>query len=295
MNEYLDRLDEAMLDLAWSLWSALGVSSWSAREVPYVVEVEPLLAFTAFVGRSDERLRREVTSWVATQMPLLSVRQFRHVVTAQRWPFEGPVNDLGALLSAATGRRWPGGTDDPPSLSLSDRPSTVDLHAPWSLQLRSRSLFGVSARAEIFRVLLLCDHPLSVSELAQRVAYTRRQVGADVELLTSAGFLERSSSPGPTRVSLERQEAVHDLLGPAGDDFDWAPTFRLLTGLRQLVHDLTTRSWSEPSIEVARQLRALEPQLHRVRWEVAIPRGPDQPGEVTEAAMRILDGIPVVR
>lgn len=291
MSEHADRLDEALLDLAWSLWSALGVSSWAKPSGRFVIEVEPLLAFTAFVGRNDERLLREVTSWVDAQMSLLSIRQFKHVVTSQRWPFEGPVNDLGARLSSATGRSWPSTEDRPDGVLASDRPSTLDLQAPCSLQLRARSVFGVSSRAELVRVLALSEHPLTISELAARIAYTRRQVGADSELMVSAGFLKGSPSPGPMRVSLKDRSAVEGILGPVGEDLDWAPTFRLLTGLRQLVRHLTRREWGEPAVEVARQVRDLQPQLDRLDMNVEIPRGPAPAAAVAEVAMAIVDGI----
>ena len=290
MRETVDRLDDAMLDLAWSLWSALGVSSWAAPASGWVIEIEPLLVFTALVGQADERLRREVASWAAAQESLLSVRQFKHVVSAHRWPVEDPIGDFGSLLSAATGRRWPGATETAPDVATSDRPSEVDLTGPYALQLRCRATFGVSARAEILRVLLLHDRPLTVSELAQRVAYTRRQVSGDVDLLVAAGVLQPAATPGPLQVRLARREGLLGVVGPVADDLDWAPTFSLLTGLRWLAHDLTARTWSEPLVEVARQMRALEPERERSGWNLP-PVGDAPVQEIAESAMRIVAAV----
>lgn len=291
MNREVENLDEALLELAWSLWSGLGVSSWHERQVPFVVEVEPLLAYTAFVAREDTRLLREVTSWVAEQMPLLSVRQFKHTVTSQRWPFVGPIEEFGEKLARATGRGWPGKSDGHgESTRLSERPSIADLGAPCTLQLRTRATFGVSSRAEIVRVLLLTERPLAISELAERIAYTRRQVSADTDLLVRAGVLKPSSSAGPTRVLLHRRDALIELLGPIAKDFDWAPMFRLLTGLQSAVRELETGRWNAPEVEATRRLRQLRPQLDRLDMVVGSDHG-DPRRSIAEVAHHAIERI----
>lgn len=289
MNDDIERANEALLGRAWSLWGALGVSSWAEPARDAVIEVEPLIAFTAFVAKEDKRLLREVRSWVAEQMPLLSVRQFKNVVTTERWPFEGPIKEFGAVLSAATRKPWPGGDAEPSQLVAGDRPAVADLTAPSALQLRLRSLLGVSARAEIVRILLLSDHPWTVTELSHRVAYTRRQVAGEIEHLSRAAIVQRAAGPGPTKVSLARPQAMRELVGPVGHDVDWAPLFRLLTGLQELLRDLATQNWSQPNVELARRMRWLEPQRSRV------PDDWDEPtattGSLADAIVQ-LAGIP---
>lgn len=293
MRDQLSRLDEAMTDMAWSLWGPMGVSSWEERSIAAVVEVEPLLAFTAFVSPGDQRLNREVLEWSRNQMPLLSVRQFKHVVTSQRWPFEGEINDFGASLSVVTGRNWPGSGLDAGQMPRSDRPAEADMRAPWTLQLRLRSVFGVSARAEIIRVLLLNDRPFTITELSDRVAYTRRQVDAEADQLVAAGLLRKAAVSGPTKVQLGRPDLLLELCGPTAKDVDWAPVFRVLTGLRDLSSALSSGRWSEPRAEVARQLRALESSLWRVESAPGVDDKLSTPDEIVAAALAIIDRLPI--
>lgn len=290
MNDDIERTDEALVGLAWSLWGALGVSTWVAPARTTVIEVEPLIAYTAFVARDDRRLLREARSWVVEQMPLLSIRQFKNVVTTQRWPFEGPVKEFGAVLAAATRKPWPGAGEGRSDLVEGDRPAIADLTTPCALQLRLRSLLGVSARAEIVRILLLSDHPWTVSELSHRVPYTRRQVGGEIDHLTKAAIVQRAPSPGPAKVSLAHPQAMRELVGPVGHDLDWAPLFRLLTGLRELLGDMATQSWSQPSVELARQMRWLEPQRSRVHDDWETPAATTE--SVADAIVQLLAGIP---
>lgn len=285
MSQLLDRADETLVDLAWSLWTALGVSSWASPANAAVIEVEPLLAYTAIVGKDDQRLLREVSSWTVEQMPLLSLRQFKSVVRAQRWPLEGPIEEFGAVLAHATGKPWPGKGPGPTAVPRGDRPAVADLTTPCALQLRLRSLVGVSSRAELVRVLLLADRPLTISELSDRVAYTRRQVSGDIDLLMRAGFVTRTSSSGTATVELARREIIREAVGPLGRDVDWAPALHLLTGLRDLLHDLGAKHWAEPSVEIARRLRSLEPQFERSRNDITPPA--HTPEAVAEAIVEL--------
>jgi len=285
VSQLLDRADERLVDLAWSLWTALGVSSWASPADAAVIEVEPLLAYTAIVGKDDQRLLREVTSWVVEQMPLLSLRQFKSVVRAQRWPFEGPIEAFGATLAHATGKTWPGKRTGPTAVPRGDRPATADLTKSCALQLRLRALVGVSSRAEVIRVLLLADRPLTVSELSDRVAYTRRQVSGDIDLLLRASFVTRTSSSGTATVELARRAIVREVVGQLGRDVDWAPALRVLTGLRELLDDLDAHHWAEPSVEIARQLRSLEPQFERIRHDITPPA--HTPEAVTDAIVEL--------
>lgn len=55
-------LAESALDLAWSLWAELGVSSWTRRHQDWSIEVEPLMAYTAVIAPHDPRLAREAST-----------------------------------------------------------------------------------------------------------------------------------------------------------------------------------------------------------------------------------------
>jgi hypothetical protein len=108
------QLRDAALDLAWSLWSELGVSTWARTHEDWAVEVEPLVAFTALVGSHDRRLLRESVDWCIAYDDLVSLHQLRGVIAHQGWPLEGAIADFSATVSQGTRRSWPGAKEGEP-------------------------------------------------------------------------------------------------------------------------------------------------------------------------------------
>ena len=74
----LEELEQAVDAMVWRSWTAVGVSGWSGEGTATVVDVEPLIAFTALAtGGRDPRLGREVLAWVAAHVDLVSAVQAR--------------------------------------------------------------------------------------------------------------------------------------------------------------------------------------------------------------------------
>lgn len=99
-------VDDLAVELAWSLWRALGVPGPLERHADCVVIPEPLIAFTGALGDRDRRLRDNAVAWCAAHPPLVSVRALRHTLTEERWGV-GAIADLAATLHGLTGARWP--------------------------------------------------------------------------------------------------------------------------------------------------------------------------------------------
>lgn len=268
MNGVSEHLREMALDLAWSLWGELGVSAWSRSHGAWSVEVEPLIAFTAQIAEVDRRLLRESIVWCADRSELVSLNQLRHVVTQQGWPFEGPIASYGATVSRLTGRKWPGSADaEPYDVKRSGKSQLRDLRSPALLQLRLRAMLGVSARAEIVRVLVADPRrEWGTAEVAERVAYTRRQVAADLEMLALAGVVRKTRPTASFRYALDDVETVLELTAPLPSVTPrWAPLFRLMTGLMDAVDSLESRPLEMPAMELSRQLRWLQPAMDAAR------------------------------
>src|SRR5438128_8988025 len=58
-----EQIREHILDLVWSLWAELGVSSWIRRHQQWAIDPEPLILFTVQIGDADRRLRDEALDW----------------------------------------------------------------------------------------------------------------------------------------------------------------------------------------------------------------------------------------
>jgi len=284
MKAVSEELTTNAVELAWSLWRTLGVSTWSETHPGWAIELEPLVAYTALIADKDERLLRESIDWCVLNDAFLSRRQLRHVVTAQGWPFKGPIGRFGATLSKLTKKQWPEADEAPWDVTLSGKSEHPVLARPELIQLRLRSVFGVTARAEVLRVLLLDDRPeWSLADITKRVPYTRRQVTVDLEMLTLGGVTRRVDSSGSYRFTLENVDGLLGWLGPLPRiSIHWAPTFRLMTGLMEIVDTLVSGEWRMPSAEVQRQMRALDPQIAELRLRPPTPDASDYVAEVVD-------------
>lgn len=260
----LEELEQAVDAMVWRSWTAVGVSGWSGEGTATVVDVEPLIAFTALAtGSRDPRLGREVLAWVAANVDLVSVRQFKHVVRLHGWDDDPQLATWAAALRHSTGRAWPG-----PSSAESGERELLDrmararsgparMSGPAATQLRLRALLGVGARAEVVRVLLTGGAPLSLAELASRIHYTRRQISSDVNFLVRSGVVVQRGGPGADTLVLARPDALEALLAPVGRWAPWAPALKILHEGVALLARLESGLLSRPEAEVARAVREL--------------------------------------
>lgn len=258
------QLRDAALDLAWSLWSELGVSTWARAHEDWAVEVEPLVAFTALVGGHDRRLLRESLDWCIAYDDLVSLHQLRGAIAQQGWPMAGAIADFSVTVSQGTRRPWPGASEgEPLDVGTRGRSHLRDPRSRSTLQLRLRAVFGVSARAEVIRVLLTGPTVAwSTARIAERAGYTRRQVDLALEALTLGGVVRRRRTAGPATYTLVEPAALVRLVGPLPLVAPrWAPTLRLVHGLLVAAETLEASAPSMPAAELARQRRLLERPL----------------------------------
>jgi DNA-binding transcriptional ArsR family regulator len=260
-----DDLWDQTASMAWTHWSELGASSWQRSPVPWAVEVEPLIVLTALIGERDHRLLREAIDWCATNERFVSLSQLRHVLASEGWTWAERMNAFSATVTRHTRRRWPGASEaEPYEIPLSGKSNEPDLTRPALLPLRLRAIFGVSARAEIVRALLIGGTPMTARQLTERVSYTRRQVELDLDLLAQARFVDRVSDAGPATYGLVERKALVAVVGePPDTNLSWSPMVRVLTGVLHALEDLIGGSYLEPAIEVHRRTRELEDALRR--------------------------------
>jgi DNA-binding transcriptional ArsR family regulator len=211
METYRDRLQEAVLDLCWSLWTELGVPGWQRRHEDVELDLEPLIVFTASIAERDPRLRDEVARWCVSNSRWISATRLRNFTR----------DDAGAAQELITRRVVPG------------VPRSPDLSRPALLQLRLRGLFGVSARAEIIRLLLRePGAACSASELAPEAGSSKRNIADALEALAMAGLLEAMPIGNRIRYRLSKVTELEGLVGdrPA-ESPSWMSRFRVLRGM----------------------------------------------------------------
>lgn len=299
LGETADRLRDGAVALAWSLWHELGVSTWEPRRhQQWAIEVEPLLIFTARVVRNDRRLLEGALDWCGAGGRLLSTTQLKRILSAHPWSFDEDLAAFGASLSTATKVRWPGPTTSasPTSIGavrLSGKSSPAELSRPALLPLRLRAIFGVSARAEILRVLSLAPGEQTVRAIAANVAYTRRQVELDLDLLTSSEVVRRNDWTAPATYALQARDGFAQFVGALPQVAPrWTSLFLVVTGVLDAFEAVASGQLAAPEVELTRRLLELERPIARSGLAASPPIGPGSSlDEQARWALALIDAL----
>jgi len=203
-------LMQPLADLGWALWSQLGVSGWPNQHSRWCVDPEALIVLTAWLGDFDARLRDEATDWCIEFADLTSATRLTNILASSPACARERFGVFAATVRAHSNARWSGATQARPFTPTGR--SHIDSLAPRSrIALRLRSLLGVSARAEVIRLLLATDPlPQTASDLVMDAAIKKRPVAEALHRLESSGVLA---------VRRVRNQHQYRLAAPAA----WAP------------------------------------------------------------------------
>jgi len=271
-------LQEHLLDLAWSLWTELGVSGWERRHTSHAIDPEPLIIFTAWLGDTDPRLRDESIDWCIRYGRHVSGARLRNLLSDER---EGRRSSFGwyaATVAANSPFRWPFATE-PRRYEPTGKSHLEDLARPSLISLRMRSIFGVTARADILRVMLGTPGTASTAaDLAPDVGYTKRNVAEALEALRIAGILDVTPWRNQLKYRLAKVDALVSLVGEVPAIFPrWRSVFRVaMRSLEttQMIEDLPA---NVRFVEADKALREMEGDLQDA--DLPGPSPSDQPRE----------------
>jgi hypothetical protein len=229
--------------LAAGAWTELGVSGWSASHSDWAVDPEPLILFTAWLGDRDARLRDEATDWCVRQGRYLSRSRLKNLLGAQPDEVQVGFGEFSATVSLHARPPWPGGTA-PRKFQLTNRSVLPDLSRPALVWLRLRAIFGLTARAEIIRVLLGAGpSSMSLAELAKATSYTKRNVADECASLAEGGILATRKSGNRFTFSLVDRSALESVVGQIAPlRPDWTSLFAIVRDLIMLDELATTSS-----------------------------------------------------
>ena len=226
------RLQEALLDFAWSQWAQLGILAGTDRRDGWAQDPEALIVFTLHVARRDPRLFDELLDWLRLNGRLVSGRRLVTICPAQdpdRAVLDAAVawaHAHGAALQITAGRTassaaeplFPGvraSKPDPifeargllrPVTEPSRKSREPDVEAPINLAFRLRLHFGLgSSRADVVRFLLTSAVPdADALAIADAALFAKRNVNETLAALVAAGEVGRYVRGNQGRYSLDR-------------------------------------------------------------------------------------------
>jgi hypothetical protein len=290
MTRLSQEVDSLALDLAWSQWSELGVVGTARRHDWQAIDLEPLIIFTAHLGGADGRLRASAIDWCITHSRFASAFRLRNLAEQASPATRVAFGQFAATVRAHSKAPWPG-QGDPLTLLHPEPMGAPDLRRPSLIQLRLRALVGVSARAEILKLMLAePERPQPASALAEDAAYGKGSVAQALDMLTQAGIVQvqpdanrllyRLSRPGELAQTLQWLPAVFPL---------WSPIFRTIEAIVDYAHSVSGPA-STRTTALHELLKRIDQDLRRLGLAEHVPRafGPASVAEFEHWALNFL-------
>ena len=288
MNRLRHEIDALALDLAWSLRAELGVDGAVRRHDWQAIDLEPLIIFTAHLGGADNRLRASTIDWCITNARFASAFRLRNLAEQASAQTRTAFGRYAATVRTHAKAPWPG-QGDPLTLFHPEHIGAPDLRRPSLVQLRLRALVGVSARAEILKLMLAePEQPQPASTLAEDAAYGKGSVAQALEMLTMAGIVQVQPHANRLLYKLARAGELAQTLQWLPSVFpDWWPIFNIVEALTDYAHSaqgpVATRLSGLQTL-----LKQIDRDLHRLGISEHVPR-PAVPASVAEFEHWALD------
>lgn len=214
------RVNEALITLAWSLWTELGVAGVGRHHRPCAVDPEALLLFTASLCERDPRLRDESLDCALALAPYLSMGRLKSMLTSSTDALRKDFAPYAATFNmlSKTYVKFPvekAATSWKVTPSGKSRIETFDL--PSQVILRSRAIFGVSVRADI--LVAMQGSPQSrpgwiASDLAEYIGLPKRGIASTLQDLERGGILRATPLGNRLRYDFIERKRIEGLLNP---------------------------------------------------------------------------------
>lgn len=251
----------ANLDLAWSLWTELGVPGVVRNHEAFVIDPEPLVVWSPSVVAADPRLRDLVFHWCRQHGDRLSASRLRGLLRGMPATAAGAFGRFAGALNSVSTLRWPGTNASGPVWPIPTEDVAVPLPRgrPALIRLRLRALSGVGTRADVLSELLATGQRwVTAADLAQE-GYTKRNVARVLADLEMAGIVRSRARGNSLHFQLEAPHILGRLVHnqhPAVPR--WTELLRVLAQLADLVARVHDRSPAVRRVEAHKLREAIE-------------------------------------
>lgn len=295
-SEFNFEIRERLLSFLWRQWAQLGLASAEvARRDGWAIDPEALLLLTCTAGRWDPRLFDEAIDWTNKNSRFINIPRLKSLL--KRYGFRsGQI--CGAIINIIISEnrrltwRFPPPEPKPKTIPLfydpQGRPMVVPAHMddiflkfgyergpiqlrglsrqfnavmPETSLLRLRSLFGISARAEI--VLYLLTHNMShPSEIARDTGFSQKNIQDTLVDMAASGIVHVAALTGRKKSYFIRKQDRRPFLYQPDNPprwMTWSPLLRVLEELHLSMQELSEKKIS--SLLLSSKLRQLTKEL----------------------------------
>jgi hypothetical protein len=259
-------LDQLLLDLAWSLWTELGVAGIKRKHQKFLINLEELILLTVALAEVDPRLRNESLDWCSQYHHFFSISRLKTIIKGFGSSLNESFSSYAATLNSLSRTDWPLFLDSPSLKFIPSHKSCLrPLESPALLNIRARSIFGTGARADLVTFFLThTKSDFSVSDVVE-IGYSKRNLAEILEEFSLSGLFDKFMLRNQHRYRLMKNDQLISILGPIPEYApSWRLIFEVLLRLRDCIKSTENSSESTRGVEIRNLLIALQKNLQRL-------------------------------
>lgn len=263
------KLDKYLVNLAWSLWTELGVAGIKRDHQQWLIAPEELILLTAVIAEEDPRLRDEALDWCTRYHQYISTSRLRMLAKIFGPSVNKPFSVFAATLNSVSRAKWPIlESEHPIKFVPSGKSKLPQFKLPALICFRLRALFGVGARADLMMFLLIKGKGDIAAADATEIGYAKRNLADVLDNLTLSGVLESFMSRNQRRYRFAKREQMLELLGSLPQFMPpWWLIFEVILKLRYSIKEVEEKSESTRVVEIRNTLGALKDKLRQLHFE----------------------------
>lgn len=269
MKTVSNQIDENLAHLAWSLWSELGVAGLERRHSSFLIAPEELIILTSALSEFDPRLRDEALDWCIHYHRYISSIRL-HILAKKYGDYIAkPFSIFSATLNATADIRtkWAVLTKSSSLLNFKCSRKSIlrSFEAPSMINFRLKSLFGVSAKADVLAFLLSDKRTDFVASDLMEIGYSKRRLAAILEDLALTGIFSEKKARNQLHYTFVRKNLFINLLGGLPlNKIHWDRILAVLLPLREFFQNMEDTPVSMRVIDLRNLLTSLSSHLLQI-------------------------------
>jgi len=261
-----EKIDQYLLDLAWSLWTELGVAGVTRRHQNSLISLEELILLTVILSDEDPRLRDEALDWCTRYHHFVSISRLQTLIKSLGPSIHQPFSLFAVTLNVVSRSKWPiFMKSDPLRFTPSKKSQPPQCELPSLLSLRLRALFGVGARSDLMTFFLTQRKEEFTAADTVEIGYSKRSLAALLEDFVRSGFFSSHKVQNKRYFRFIKRDPMTKIVGRLPKIIpSWRQFIEILLPLRSCIQQVEKKSEAIKLVEIRNVLLKIENQLYRL-------------------------------
>lgn len=266
MQTLSDKIDQQLIECAWSLWTELGVNGTTQLHTDCMIALEELIVLTSVIAERDPRLHDEALDWCSRYHHFVSISRLKALVKALGESVSIPFSQFASTLNFYSKTNWPiFSSAKPLKFNPSGKSKAPNLERPALLNLRLRAIFGVGARADLFTFFLTKPNAAFTASDTAEICYSKRSLAELLDALSQSGLFQVCTKRNQLLYSFIKQDQMAKIIGSMPKAVpSWKNILEVYLPLRRTIQQVDSKSATIKAIELRNLLNKLENKLQKI-------------------------------